>query len=273
MANLRVLNWALAVGVLIVVGLGVWMGFESYSRRSDGRGVPYPALCRVNLEDIGLALLQYHDKYGSFPPAYVADESGKPMHSWRTLLLPFVGYGPLYNDYRFDEPWDSPYNRKLCHKIVLAYMCPSEPHAVPLTSYVAVVGPGTAWPGSTPTRLKDFRDGTANTILIVELVNSGIHWAEPRDLDFQDMKDHSGSISLDIPYSEHPRTANALFAGGKHPSTGIPRPRVWNLDGVKPSTLFKLLTINGGEPVRMDQKQYWVNPRIILGDHDSKKPK
>jgi len=39
----------------------------------------------------GLALFNYHDDYGSYPPAYIADESGRPMHSWRVLILPYLG--------------------------------------------------------------------------------------------------------------------------------------------------------------------------------------
>jgi hypothetical protein len=42
--------------------------------------------CIKNLTLLGIALHNYHDKYKSFPPAYVADANGKPMHSWRILL-------------------------------------------------------------------------------------------------------------------------------------------------------------------------------------------
>lgn len=52
-----------------------------------------------------------------------------------------------------------------------------------MTSYVAVVGQGTAWPGAGATSFKDFRDGTPNTLLVAEIADSGIHWMEPRDLD------------------------------------------------------------------------------------------
>ena len=60
-----------------------------------------------------MAVANYHDMYKCFPPAYVADESGRPMHSWRVLLLPFLSESELYNAYNFAEPWGSPNNRKL----------------------------------------------------------------------------------------------------------------------------------------------------------------
>ena len=46
----------------------------------------------------------YHQKHGCFPPAYIADENGKPKHSWRVLILPFMGYGQLYSQYGSTSP-------------------------------------------------------------------------------------------------------------------------------------------------------------------------
>ena len=60
-----------------------------------------------------MAVANYHETYGCFPPAYVADRDGKPMHSWRVLILPFLEQRELYNAYNFAEPWDGPNNRKL----------------------------------------------------------------------------------------------------------------------------------------------------------------
>ena len=55
----------------------------------------------------------YRDTYKVFPPAFIADADGKPMHSWRVLLLPYLEQQVFYMRYRFDEPWDSPHNRSL----------------------------------------------------------------------------------------------------------------------------------------------------------------
>jgi len=38
-----------------------------------------------NLQRLVIAMHLYHQDYGCFPPAYVADENGTPMHSWRVL--------------------------------------------------------------------------------------------------------------------------------------------------------------------------------------------
>jgi len=69
--------------------------------------------CSGHLCQISLALHNYHDVFGCFPPAYIADSRGRPMHSWRVLILPFMEQVALYNAYHFEEPWDGPNNRKL----------------------------------------------------------------------------------------------------------------------------------------------------------------
>src|SRR5690242_6262790 len=48
------------------------------------------------LKQLAFALNCYHDVYKSFPPAYVADKNGKPLYSWRVLILPNIGENELY---------------------------------------------------------------------------------------------------------------------------------------------------------------------------------
>jgi hypothetical protein len=146
-------------------------------------------VCSDNIRTIALALQQYHDAHGSFPPPYIADAKGNPMHSWRVLILPYLEQGNLYKQYRFDEPWDGPNNRQL-HSIVLSlFSCPSRPVNQPATdtNYVAAVGPKTTFSENGFIRMSDILDGTSNTILLVEVHNSGIHWMEPRDLHMHQM--------------------------------------------------------------------------------------
>jgi hypothetical protein len=146
------------------------------------------ATCGNNMRMILIALEQYHADYGTFPPAYIADKDGRPMHSWRVLILPYIEQSVLYGRYRFDEPWDGPNNRKLADLIIKSYTCPKDqPTATTETSYVAVTGPGTAWPGEGGLARGSLKDGPGNVILIVEVHNSGIHCMEPRDLHVTQM--------------------------------------------------------------------------------------
>jgi hypothetical protein len=135
-----------------------------------------------------LAVANYHSMYGCFPPAYIADGEGQPMHSWRVLLLPFLEQAALYNAYNFAEPWDGPNNRKLADQIGSIYLRSGlESDQARTTSFVAVVGPQTAWPGATPSSDKDLSDGLHETLLVVEVPDGKFQWMEPKDLRFDDM--------------------------------------------------------------------------------------
>lgn len=154
--------------------------------------------CVNNLKQIALALANYADEYGTLPPAYVAAADGTPMHSWRVLILPFMGdpvCAEIYEKYRFDEPWDGPNNRKLADRIPYAYRCtgvddrrwfdtsPNVPAGI--TQYVALTGEMAAFPGRRSLKIEDFADGTSNTIAIVELdKTTGVPWMAPRDIDW-----------------------------------------------------------------------------------------
>ena len=147
----------------------------------------YPSWCRNNVKQILIGLHNYHDAYGSFPPAYIADENGKPKHSWRVLILPFIEQQDLYDLYDFNEPWDGPNNRRLLTELPSVYCCPEQRRKnTSETNYVAVIGPSTAWPGGQSRKLADFADGTGTTLMVVEVVDSGIAWTAPQDLTFEE---------------------------------------------------------------------------------------
>ncbi len=182
----RLLKYAmLSIGVAIcLVVFIVLYRIEAADRKTRA--------CEDNLKRIGAALHQYHDRYRSFPPAYVVNDQGKRMHSWRVLLLPFLGHSELYRQYRFDEPWDSAHNRKLLKQMPAVYGCPADKkRPAGTTNYVAIVGPQTVWPEHCAVSYSHITDGTSNTLQLVETVDAGIKWLEPRDLSHEDLK--SGS--------------------------------------------------------------------------------
>ena len=65
-----------------------------------------------NLKQIGLAFHNFHETNNHFP-ADIRSKDGKPLLSWRVAILPFLGQGELFNEFRQDEPWDSPHNKAL----------------------------------------------------------------------------------------------------------------------------------------------------------------
>ncbi len=82
--------------------------------------------CSANFDRIWTALRAYHQVYDSLPPACTADEHGTPMHSWRVLILPYLGHQEIYDLYDFTEPWNSPHNRSLAGNVLDVYTCPIE---------------------------------------------------------------------------------------------------------------------------------------------------
>jgi hypothetical protein len=129
-----------------------------------------------------------------------------------------------------------------------------------VTNYVAVVGPKTVWPGSQTTKLDEIPDGTYNTIMLVETANSGIHWMEPRDLSFEQARrginresapgiSSHHMISHGYFYHEEKAGANVATADGAI---------YWLPPNVAPTTLESLLTIDGGEPARIDELYFRV---------------
>lgn len=139
------------------------------------------------LKQIGFALNQYHKEFGSFPPAFTTTD-GVPMHSWRVLLLPKLGYQHIYDKYRFDEPWDSEENRKLLAQYPSVYKVTlqnSSNLANPgSTNVLAVVGPWTAFPGEKPARKRDIKD--KRTAIVVENFTQEIPWTAPLDISPQE---------------------------------------------------------------------------------------
>lgn len=212
--------------------------------------------CQTNLRQIALAMHEYSDVYGSLPPAYLTDENGKPMHSWRVLLLPFMDQNDLYAANDFNEPWDGPNNRHLADRTPSIYLCACDPHRrqwnpwterytsssnAPMTSYVLVTGKGTAFDGSTAATLDDNADGLEKTLLAVEIADSDIHWMQPRDLPIDQM-----SFRINDPTAKHAIRSNHL--GGANVVFANAAARFIPSD-LQPQTVRALLTINGGEDV------------------------
>lgn len=197
--------------------------------------------CASNLKQIATALLQYESMYGSFPPAYVADKNGKPMHSWRVLLLPHLGHQDLYDRYRFDEPWDSPRNRRISDLAIGLYQCPGQPAGrEPVTNYMMVVGPHTISDGRDGRKVAEITDGLKDTILLVEVADSVVWWAEPEDLRF-DMLNFTinGGKRQEIS-SYHSGGVNAVFCDA---SVRFLK------DSMNPELVKAMITIDAGEPV------------------------
>jgi prepilin-type processing-associated H-X9-DG protein len=196
------------------------------------------AQCTNNLKQIGLALMNYESSYGMFPPVATFDASGKPLLSWRVLVLPYLEQNTLYQKFHLDEPWDSPHNKPFSDIALNVYQCPSaEPGSSTSTPYQVIVDPRSMFTG-TPVgvRLNEVTDRTNNTVLVVEAARA-VPWAKPDDLANAPMNDPTIGMG-----SKHPLGLNALFADGS-----VRFLKSTSTNPLSPQVLQGMVTRNGGE--------------------------
>ena len=228
-----------------------------------------------NLRQVMLGIEAYHAQYGRLPCHALYDLQKQPIHSWRTLITPYLaGTRQLY---RWSEPWDGPFNQRLAQGfevevgvsenpvvaqgkplvkaidpedgvLLIDYAWPFRRAGVMDEScrihFFAVVGKETAWPEDGSIALDDIADGAENTLLLVESHSVSAYWSEPRDLRFDEMDfaiNVQGGCGISGPAGREPLV---LFADGE----------VYRLQPeTSPEVVRALLTANGGEQVDRHQ--------------------
>lgn len=150
-----------------------------------------------NLRQISIALLSYEATHGFLPPPTVKDPKSGELRSWRVELLPYLDCELLYRQYRVDEPWDSPSNRKLWDQMpdCFAYADRGQDIAsyisdypIGETNYFIVAGDTTLWSSErrrTSTRRKR---RPVSSVLLLGAEQTGIKWTEPRDFSIEEAR-------------------------------------------------------------------------------------
>jgi hypothetical protein len=226
-----------------------------------------------NLKLIGLALHIYHSVYDQFPPAVIHGPDGKPWHSWRVLILPFLeGETDTFNAYDFGQPWDSLRNKPLIDRMPAVYHDPSHGDAKgPYTGYAALVGPKAIFrpegaresdPKNPPIGkgglgVHNVTDGTSYTVMVAP-VDPGrkIPWTKPEDIDvgpgFSGFGKPGGiAASYRFHGKEGGKAAPFLFADGSVHVIGA---------AIKPSVLEALITCAAGEVIAPEAYPSESNP-------------
>lgn len=199
LAGVAIVMLLICVGVLAALLLPAVQSAREAARRAQ---------CSNNLKQIALAMHNYHDVYKAFPPAYTVDENERPLHSWRTLLLPYLDQVALYQKIDLTKPWDDPVNQLVASTVVPVYSCVSTPSAVnPNTVYQVVVDPSGIFTGAAATTLREITDGTSNTLLVVEVPHAqAVPWMSPTDCDLPTF--------LKLAQGQHAGRNNVAFADG-----------------------------------------------------------
>jgi type II secretory pathway pseudopilin PulG len=218
----------MCVGVLVGLLLPAVQAAREAARRMQ---------CSNNMKQIGLALWNYESTYKSLPPAFTTDANGKPLHSWRTLILPYMEQSALYSQIDLNKPWDDPVNLPFSKVVIPTYACPSGHTDSPeKTCYQVVVDPSGIFTGAKCTKISEITDGTSNTILLVETESANaVPWMSPDDTDLPTYLTPSQTNR-----SNHTGGGHATFADGSIKFLS---------NGIDPATAKSLISKGGGENV------------------------
>jgi len=214
--------------------------------------------CTNNLKQIVLAAHNYHDVYDGFPPASTVDADGKPMHSWRVYLLPFLEQTELYRKIRLNEPWDSEWNSQFHSQVPDVYRCPADKDAPEgTTRYSFVVGKQTPFENPIVVdekgavskkdlrRLATITDGTSNTICVVER-KKAVCWMNPTD----EFNIESLEKGFDQSQDDCLSSLHKAHKDGRGANVGMFDGSCRFITDTLPLKLFKAFgTANGGESV------------------------
>ncbi|MGE5193057.1 MAG: DUF1559 domain-containing protein, partial [Deltaproteobacteria bacterium] len=201
-----------------------------------GREPARRSQCKNNLKQIALALHNYEERYNALPPAYTVDADGKPLHSWRTLILPFLDQEPLYESIDLSKPWDDPANAEAFKTSLSVYHCPSDSSPQNHTTYLASVGSTGCFRLTEPRLLSEITDGLSQTLMVVEVPSDrSVPWMSPKDADERLMLGLGPESKL-----AHTGGMNAALCDGsvRFLSTAIPA-----------ATRRALISIAGGDKV------------------------
>jgi prepilin-type processing-associated H-X9-DG protein len=168
------------------------------------------AQCVNNLKQIALALRNYEQEYKALPPAYTVDARGRPLHSWRTLILPYLEQQSLYQTIDLTKPWDDPANAKALGTSLPVFRCPESAAPQNTTTYLAIVGPNVCLLPRVSRRLAEITDAHESTLMVIEAgEENAVPWMTPVDADELLVLSLGPATKL-----HHTRGTNACFVDG-----------------------------------------------------------
>ena len=236
-------SWAWGVlalaGLLLLAGF-LWGAWLQWNRWRQQRAQRLQNLnCEDNMQRILAALMAYQHEHGRLPPAWTVDGQGRRLHSWRVLILPYLGYGSLYDQIRLNEPWDSPHNRQFHEQMPAEFRCPVASGSLTHTSYLVAVGPRFAFTGAEGRPLDQLQDPPRGLVLLVEVANKSVPWMKPEDLEETELDYFVNSATAAGVSSHHP--------GGAHVAT-LSGHVVLLPDRTDPAVVRQALQVDDGQP-------------------------
>lgn len=210
-----------------------------------------------NLKQLAMSMQEYNTAKQHLPVGIRDPKTGAPLLSWRVELLPYLGPEgkQLYEEFKLDEPWDSPHNKALLTKMPRRFQHPDRPASgagmtyfqvfaaaprVPYPSGISppfpdplmIVPPGQPVPA--PKLPDSFKDGPSDTILIVEAATA-VPWTKPEDISYY-------PVTLQLPRPGDPTKPTFLAAMADGSVRVVPRT-------IKDKTLRSAINLGDGQPL------------------------
>ncbi len=181
------------------------------------------------MKAIAVALVRYEATYNVFPAAYTVDKNGKPLLSWRVLILPYLGHDALYKEFHLDEPWNSEHNNRLVYRMPKAYKSlESNVASDGKTNFLTAHGEQTVFPGKKGISLSEISNAFTKTITAVEVSDEkAVTWTQPDDLQLNESDPLNGVVGLHrgcfvaafvdghvdiVPETINPQAVKAMFS-------------------------------------------------------------
>ncbi len=212
--------------------------------RADFPGDPivYGEAYQANqIKKLALAFHNYESAYKRLPPAGV-------NLSWRVSLLPYLEQYTLYNQFRFDEPWNSATNLALLDDMPDIFRALGDSPDTTDSSYRLLGGTQMAYASGLTTqgpRFSQFTDGVTNSILFVEAGKDlSVPWTKPDVLVLP-----STDIWANLGTLPEGQMRVAMADGAVR--------SIWN--GVSNDVILGLATTNGGD-------SGWPSYQLAIGD-------
>lgn len=192
------------------------------------------------LKQLALAAQQYAEAQPTLPPGATVSDKGDLLHSWMTLMLPYLGELELFNQIDLAVPWNHSSNEEAIKRWVEAYDSDFQRSFVngyPTAGYSAnahVIS------GARARAMSEIIDGVSQTILFGEIASDPKPWGYPKNW-------RDPAIGIDNPagfgspqWGAPVHSAYFVFADGS--VREIPK-------SVDPKVLRALATPAGGEIV------------------------
>lgn len=202
--------WSKALWIVALIFVATFL-YPAFPFRRPPYQEETRRLCRSNLNAIAKALTLYHQAYNTLPPAYTTDTQGRKLHSWRTLILPYMNQEALYQQIDLSKPWDDPANLAISAKMPNTYQCPGLHQAPGVTTYHVAIGKYYRADPRTRRPLERFSSRRKETLMVFEAAEeNAVPWMSPRDSDFESIP-----TSMDRDFLTHLNGFHGITADGE----------------------------------------------------------